>query len=38
MAFKSLLKSKKYKNALDTYLKYFFSLIREDKFNQINFI
>ena len=38
MAFKSLLKSKKYKNALDTYLKYFFSLINEEKFNQINFI
>ena len=38
MAYKSLLKSKKYKFAIDTYLRYFFSLINEKKFNQINFI
>ena len=38
MSYKNLLKSKKYMFAIDTYLRYFFSLINEKKFNQINFI
>ena len=36
-AYKSLVKSKKYKSAIDVYLKYFFSLIKEEKIN-INFV
>ena len=36
-AFKSFLDSKKYKNALDTYLKYCLSLIKENNINDLNF-
>ena len=36
-AFKCFLAGKKYEYALDIYLKYFFSLIKEKPFNQINF-
>ena len=36
-AYKSFLNSKKYKNALDTYLKYCLSLIKEKNNNDINF-
>ena len=36
-AYKCLFASKKYEYALDIYLKYFFSLIKEKPFNQINF-
>ena len=36
-AFKCFLAGKKYEYALDVYLKYFFSLIKEKPFNQINF-
>ena len=37
MAYKSLLKSKRYKNAIDIYLKYCFLLINQNKINDINF-
>ena len=36
-AFKCFLAGKKYEYALDIYLKYFFSLIKEKQINQINF-
>ena len=38
MAYKSFLKSKKYKYSLDVYIRYFFSLIKEEKIKQINFV
>ena len=37
-AYKCFLASKKYEYALDAYLKYFFSLIKEKQFNEINFV
>ena len=37
LAYKGFLNSKKYKYALDVYLKYFFSLIKEKGINEINF-
>ena len=37
MAYKSLLKGKRYKNAIDIYLKYCFLLINQNKINDINF-
>ena len=37
MSYKSFVKAKKYRIAIDIYIKYFFSLIREKNFNKINF-
>ena len=37
MAYKSFIKSDKYKIAIDIYLKYFFSLIKENNINKIDF-
>ena len=36
-AYRNLLKGKKYITAIDVYIKYFFSLIKENNFNHINY-